>query len=228
MNTNMKYFLSLVLCTIFYAPVFAQNMDYRHTFTAHTGFNVLNLISAAADDLSPSDIEVEEGAALNFTKVNVSSIPTLNLTYDYAINKWFSVGASIGHNRFKMDFTNLDFKNPEGERVSGNGGFSLGRTSINFRPLFHYGNSGRLDMYSGFRVGFSIWGVRAIGNLQGNDINNQIEDIKIGRLSSAAVLPQFAVTLFGLRGYITEHFGLGFELNAGSPYFISMGANYRL
>jgi hypothetical protein len=223
----MKYFLSFVLCTALSLPVFAQNMDHRHTFTAHAGVNVLNVISAAADDLKPSDIDLEDGATINFTRVDVGSVPTLNLTYDFAINKWFSVGASVGHNRFKMDFTNLDFKNPEGERVTGNGGFSVGRTSINFRPLFHYGNSARLDMYSGFRVGFSIWGARAIGDLQGTDINNQLEDINIGGLRNAAILPQFAITLFGLRGYFTEHFGLGFEINAGSPYFISMGANYR-
>lgn len=223
----MKHLLTAALCVVLNSFVFAQNMEHRHTFTAHAGLNLFNFVSLGSDNIEPGDFEIEGGGTINFNGVNASSMPTLNLTYDYAVAKWFSIGASVGHNRFSMDFANLDYKGPENERITGNGGFSLGRTSINVRPLFHYGNSGRIDMYSGFRLGFSIWGARSIGNLQGENIDDQLDNFNFGGLRGNVVLPQFALTAFGLRGYFTENFGLGFEINLGSPYMVSAGANYR-
>jgi hypothetical protein len=223
----MKHFLTAVLCMALTSFAFAQNMEHRHTFTAHAGLNLFNLVTAGADNVTPEDITIDNGGTINFSGATVKSIPTWNLTYDYAIQKWFSIGASVGHNRISMEFTNLDYNGPENQRITGSGGFSAGRTSINVRPLFHYGNSGRLDMYSGFRLGFSIWGARAIGNLQGENIDDQLENFNFGGLRGNVVLPQFALTAFGLRGYFTENFGLGFEINIGSPYMLSAGANYR-
>ncbi len=221
----MKYFLTTALCITLTSFAFAQNMDHRHTFTAHAGLNVFNFVSLS-DNAMPSDITIE-GGSIDFSSFDASSLPTLNLTYDFAARKWFSIGASVGYNQFSMDFDNLDYRGPENERITGNGGFRLARTSINIRPLFHYGNAGRIDMYSGLRLGLSIWSASSIGNLQGANIGDQLDNFNFGGLRGNAVLPQFALTLFGLRGYFTEHFGLGFEINAGSPYMVSGGVNYR-
>lgn len=42
------------------------------------------------------------------------------------------------------------------------------------------------------------------------------------------VRPQVQVIVFGLRSYITERIGLNEELGFGSPYFASIGLNYRI
>ena len=219
----MKYLLTAAFCAALTTFSIAQNMDHRHTFTAHAGVNVFNFLN-----FSTADVSVDDGdGSISYGSLDGSSTPTFNLTYDYAVKKWFSVGGSVGYNAFKMEFKDLNYTGSNGERVTGNGGFGASRTSINFRPLFHYGNSGRLDMYSGFRVGLSIWNARTIGNLQGENIDDLSNNINLTGLRGTGVLPQFALTLFGLRGYVTENFGLGFEINAGSPYLVSGGVNYR-
>jgi len=200
-------------------------MDHRHTFTVHAGLNVLNFLNANSTN---GIVDGNDGNVNGtYSKLTFSSTPTFNATYDYAVKKWFSVGGSVGFNRAEVSYDDLDLTTDSGGKITGTGGFSLSRTSINFRPLFHYGNSGRLDMYSGFRVGLSVWNVKVTGNLRGDGVDDLPGQVGLGGLRGAGVLPQFALTLFGLRGYITENFGLGFEINAGSPYLVSGGVNYR-
>jgi hypothetical protein len=219
----MKYSLTAALCVVLSSFAFAQNMTHRHTLTAHAGANIFLVFNG--DD---TDVTIDDGeGTLSFDKYTSSATPTFNVTYDYAVKKWFSIGGSVGYNRFQFEFDNLDFRGNDGEIVTGDGGFRASRTSINVRPLFHYGNSGRVDMYSGFRVGFSIWNAGSIGNLQGENIDDFVDVIDLAGVRGTGVLPQFALTLFGLRGYFTEHLGAGFEINAGSPYLVSAGLNYR-
>jgi hypothetical protein len=40
-------------------------------------------------------------------------------------------------------------------------------------------------------------------------------------------MPQVQLIAFGLRGYLTENIGLNGELALGSPYFASVGINFR-
>jgi hypothetical protein len=218
----MKYLLTVVLCAALTSFSFSQNMDHRHTFTAQAGVNILNFINGTTTDGVIDDTDAQG----TYSKLTFNSTPTFNASYDFATRKWFSVGASLGYNKGEISVENLDLTTDEG-RITGSGGVTVSRTSINFRPLFHYGNSGRLDMYSGFRVGLSVWNAKIAGNLEGTNVDNLPKFIGLRGLRGAAVLPQFAMTLFGLRGYVTENFGLGFEINAGSPYLVSGGVNYR-
>lgn len=218
----MKFFLPAVFCMAIAAHAFAQNMDHRNAFSVQVGANLFNFVNFAEADYTGND-----GATLQYDAVSGSSIPTIQISYDRAMRKWFSIGGAVAYNAFKVEFTNLDYTGPDGERLTGDGGFKFGRTSINVRPLFHYGKSDKLDLYSGFRIGLSIWNVGASGNLQGENADGQVENFGLSGIRGAGVLPQGALTLFGMRGFFTDNLGAGFEVNLGSPYLFSGGLTYR-
>ena len=99
--------------------------------------------------------------------------------------------------------------------LSGRIDSKLTRVNCAFRALFHYANSGKYDLYSGFRLGYTKWKLSA----------EYSELFKAQEFKYGTVAPQ--VILFGFRGYFTDHFGAGGELCIGPPYFLAASVNYR-
>lgn len=212
-----------MLCMTLSSFALAQNIQNRRNLSVQVGANIFNFVNFSTADLSSDDGETQ----IAYDKLTGGSVPTIQIAYDYALKNWISIGGAASYNSLQMEFTNLNYTGSDGERITGNGGFRAGRTSFNMRTLFHYGNTGRIDMYSGVRLGLSVWRAKSIGNLQGENIDGQIKNINLTGLRGTGVLPQFALTVFGLRGYFNDNLGAGFEINAGSPYVISAGLNYR-
>ena len=77
-------------------------------------------------------------------------------------------------------------------------------------------------MCSGVRLG--------IGGVCGGSsaIDGKMDSIIGDKVVAGFVRPQVQVIVFGLRSYITERIGLNEELGFGSPYFASIGLNYRI
>ncbi|NJO69913.1 MAG: hypothetical protein HC830_12085 [Bacteroidetes bacterium] len=50
----------------------------------------------------------------------------------------------------KIDYTDINY---------GDYRTKINRLNVAARALFHYGNSGKIDMYSGLRLGYTNWGV---------------------------------------------------------------------
>lgn len=216
-----KIGLFCLFCLSLNSQLTAQNETYRSTLSANVGPNIFGLFGRL-------DNVIEQSDTVSFTSLSTFGTPTFQLSYDYGFRKWFSLGLAVGYNKFGFDAKNLDWESPsQGSYVRGDVNWKASRTSINIRPLFHYGNNPRLDMYSGLRIGFSLWNSKVTGEGTAK-AKDEFEKTFDGTFPTGSViLPQVAITAFGLRGYATENLGFGFEVNIGPPYFCSANVNYR-
>lgn len=189
----------------------AQNADYKHVVSATAGLNLLQIV-ALLDNIDANTAE----------NLKIKGTASYGLTYDYGINKWFSLGGATAFNKFSVFADVINISLEDGTTYSGPVDLKLSRTNIAIRPLFHYFNEGKVDFYSGFRVGVNIWSInfKADDGLLPEDITGRVRD------SGAGVA--FQVIPFGMRGYITPNLALGFETGLGSPHYLSAQLSYRL
>lgn len=193
----MKKIFIVAVATLFSFGVFAQNDTYKSTVSANVGFSLVGGLMEA--------ISTAEG-------VDNSSLPALQLNYDFGVAKWFSVGAAFSYQKMGIKYSSWEME-PADFSVN------INRTNIAARFLFHYANSGVMDLYSGLRVGYTMWGTNAKDAPSSFDPENEL-DIKGGTIA-----PQ--LVLFGLRGYVTDNIGLSTEIAIGAPHFFTLGVNYR-
>lgn len=213
--------LFCLFCLSLNTQSLAQNETYRSTLSANVGPNIFGLFDYIDDAIVQND-------TLSFTDLRTYGSPTFQLSYDYGIRKWFSLGLAASYNRFGFEATDLDFKSPSTDSfVKGDVSARVSRTGIAVRPLFHYGNNPRLDMYSGVRVGLSVWKTKLSGEGTAKSKDDFEETFDGNFKFISGVFPQLAITAFGLRGYVTEKLGFGFELNLGPTYICSANVNYR-
>jgi hypothetical protein len=205
-----KQLFTLALVCASLLSINAQNLDYRSTLSGAVGLNGISLFSGLVNSAS------EE------TGITIKATPSFQLSYDYALSKWFSLGGAASFNSIKSSGTNFSFVDDAGLTRNGNYNFKGNRITVAARALFHYGNEGKLDMYSGLRVGFKTWtgSLTTTGNLTDNLKEDDIFPTTSGL--NAQIIP------FGLRYYVSDNFGLGFETALGAPYFAALQLNYRL
>ncbi len=172
--------------------------EKRNTVALNTGFSLVG--SLLAGNNSDSDYET-------------FAIPAIQLTYDYNVIDWLSLGLAGSFQMMGMEYANYGSNNESFKTT-------ITRTNFAVRGLFHYGNSDVLDMYSGVRFGMTHWG--ASTEYDGEDYDVE-EDATFTKGFGAA--PQ--LVLFGIRGYFTDNFGVNMEFAVGSPHYLSLGLNYR-
>ena len=222
----MKQYLLTLSLSVFTFVAYAQNDQHRSTVSATAGlngwqfFNLLNNVSGN-DSIVGLDID---------------ATGSYGLTYDYGITKWFSLGGAVNFNKIRIGADQIKFNlNDENSSTFENSflkdfidedvfnvknpAINIARTTISTRALFHYANSGRIDLYSGFRLGAKI---RRF-SIEATDADtNERKDI--GGTNAGF---NFQFIPFGLRGYITENIGLGFEAAVGAPHYLAFQLNYR-
>ncbi len=222
-----KHFFSI--CFFLFAfGAFAQNEDYQHVISVQSGVSLFSPFRGTitgSTQSSDTTVSFRSGKAYNF--------PQINIAYDHGINKWFSIGGAISYNKVSMDLKEVVYNKTEN---LGDVKLNVSRITLGARALFHYGNANRVDMYSGVRLGIGIWGVNASSSSLDNRLDEVFKEaggsgiwrsVLGNKLKGGFVLPQVQVILFGLRTYVTENIGLNGELAVGSPYFASIGLNYR-
>lgn len=205
-------FLTALFVALTTFGAFAQNMTKRHTLSGSVGMNIFQAVGRL-------DQNFNEDQAVNFKS---NATPSFGLQYDYAVRKWFSIGFSGSFNTFGSSADQITVTDDEtGDTYTGSYNLDFFRTNLAVRPLFHYGNDGRIDMYSGFRLGASIWSGKfeADGELEADDV--------FGSVRGTGAIPAIQIILFGMRGYVTENVGIGFELGIGAPHYAALQANYR-
>lgn len=138
-----------------------------------------------------------------------SSIPLIQATYDFAIVDWFSVGVAASCQIAEGKYNDYGVNNENFKTT-------FYRSNFAVRGLFHYGKSEMFDMYSGVRFGYTNWSYKT--DYVGDDYDGEQD----GHMISAAQL-----VLFGIRGYFFKNYGANIEFAVGSPYFMSVGFNYR-
>jgi hypothetical protein len=211
----MRFFLSTMFLTIFLAQsASAQNEDYRHVVSVNAGLNIFQVLGAA-QFVPLNDVQ--------FSNAKGYGSPTFQFSYDYGFKKWFSLGFAFANNRFGAKYSNLVIAN----ETIGDLNMKYTRNTFTSRVLFHYGNHDRLDMYSGLRLGVSLWNSKPSKDITDAQATALFESGGIGSARGKGVLPHVGMTLFGLRYYVTENLGIGFESNIGS-YLASAQVNYRL
>jgi hypothetical protein len=226
-NLLESFFLQFVILQFLTLAAVAQNDDYRHVVSAQSG---VSLFSFFRGNLQGSSIDT----TVRFSSGTARNVPQIQVAYDYSITKWFSVGAAVSFNKVNTTLNNVTY-----QRTQNLGNLTLGvsRTTIGVRALFHYANANRLDMYSGVRVGAGIWSVGINSSLADDKIDPILRSVGgsglwrrvLGRnLGVGWAAVQAQLIAFGLRGYVTEQIGINGELSLGSPYFMSLGLNYRL
>lgn len=202
----MKKGLQFSLVLIFAAfQAMAQSPDYRSTLSVNAGFSAVGSLISVSDNFSDN--------------TKSYAVPAIQVTYDKGIQKWFSLGLAASYQAMGIEYKDYEYTQ-DGETVSEDFKTSISRLNVAIRPLFHYGNLNRLDMYSGLRVGVTNWSI----NTQTNDPEYDPEnDVSFGNGVNFAA----QIILYGLRGYFTDNLGANFELALGAPHYFSMGLNYR-
>ena len=219
----MKKLLLTTLSCCLFLSLFAQNETYRHTLTGGVGASFFGFVVDVVDGTDFSDSEfanTSDEFTINSGLFRGKSLPAFQVNYDYGFKKWFSLGGGISYQKFDVDFQDLQYTEDTGEQnFVESAAIDVHRLNIGIRTLFHYGNSNRIDMYSGFRLGLTNWGISA----SSSDVGLE------GDLNSVfGLLPSFQFIPFALRGYVTENLGIQFETGIGTPHMFAFGVNYRM
>jgi len=182
----------------------AQNEEYRSVISVSAGYSFTGTLINGIE------------TAINSDAFSVKSIPVLQVTYDYGINKFFSVGLAAGYQNFDFSIDDYSFTNDAGSEIIESVSANYSRLNVALRPLFHYANNGELDLYSGFRVGY-------LNRSLNSDSTDETLDLGLIEGGKFA----FGVTAFGLRYYFTDNIGAGLEINIGAPYVSCFNLNAR-
>jgi len=161
---------------------------------------------------------------LEFENVEITrqSTPSFQGTIDYSLHKNFSLGLAGSYQTIGFDAKNSQFTDSDGLTQVEDYNLTVSRTSVALRPLFHYGNSERWDLYSGLRLQYFILGI----STDSKDLELVQEFTDETGISSIGLL-SVGVTAFGARCYVTNNIGIGTEINIGRPYFFNLSVNAR-
>ena len=164
----------------------------RHLVSAQLGLGWLGVIRAndAETTLTINDVEREYTADLSGTAA-------VSAAYDYRLNRVLSIGCVASYQRTTLD----DLRGEE--RLGPRARIHLNRTLLGTRLLFHYGYAEKVELYSGLRLGITVWDV---------SFRDFVDDVDlVDGVGAVGVTPQFTLIPFGLRGYLTDELSLGVE-----------------
>ena len=199
----MKKIFTILTCLVLSGNIAnAQSEDYKSNISLGAGATLMGVYKTAV-----------EGIFLVTDDITVSSVPNIEIGYDYGLAKWFSIGILGAYQNFSVK-----------ENVTGGENkYTISRMVVTSSLLFHYANDGKMDLYSGLRVGFQNWGFKA--TLDDATLNNTtgLENLSVFSGGSS-----IQVTLFGIRGYVSDNIGIGGEIAIGAPHFASFSINYRI
>ena len=201
---NLLALVLVTLCFLFTADSNAQRQGQSVVGVSVGQSLVGGLINSAGDALDGNG------------SVDASNNPVFQVTYDYGLADKFSIGAAFAIQRFKLDYSDYSFTDLDGMMQTVNFDAASSRTSFAVRPLFHYGNGDKLDMYSGLRVQYVLWS----GSNDSPDPNFEVDTFSGGRFGVGLVL-------FGFRYYVTDMIGLSGEIQIGAPYVSAFGVSAR-
>ena len=203
--------LAVISVTAFSQKAESQKPEYRSTISIGAGPSIIGQVGGLLNK-----IEIPDSAA----SMSFDSKLVYGITYDYRILKWFSVGAAFSVQKMEGTFYNFHYKDYDNVLKSINVNYGITRMNFAVRPLFHYGKSPKLDMYSGFRMGMLTSKLALDVEVPGF-IKQDI--FKFGLGSRVC----FQVVGFGIKYYITKNIGINTEIAIGAPYYLSGGLNVR-
>jgi len=205
---------TLLFCSIL---CFAQQeyAESPHTISAQLGYGWFGLFNNTIADITVN--EDGNGNSDTYT-ATFNGSPATTIAYDYRVGRIFSLGGAVGFQSLNLkDFSNAQTN----ENISGELG--INRVFLSARTLFHYGKNPKWDMYSGVRVGATVWNVNSTVDKDEFIIGEGVT-LKSGTL----LLPHLVPIPFGVKYYPNERLMVGAELATGSPHFFALQLGVRL
>ena len=149
---------------------------------------------------------------------NIGEIPVINGMVDFAVSDLISLGLGISYQSVWGEDSNSYTLNNATyyENVTQ----TWTKLNVGVRMNFHYARSisDKLDLYSGFRVGYSNW--TKDNDSSDPDYVSLIDEIK---------LPfAFQIVPIGARYYFTDMIGIHFETGVIGPYYAAGGVSFKL
>ena len=190
----------------------AQNAGGRHILSAAAGMNLFQHFGWVSNSYSE----------LNTVNLKIKGTPAYGIAYDYGITPWFSLGVAGAYSNFTFIADQIVVPRELKGTYVGPIDLGMSRVSVGLRPLMHYGHLHRFDMYSGLRLGANIWttGLTSAADLLPEEVDSF--------LRSTSTSFNFQVIPFGLRGYVTPNFAIGFETGFGAPHYAALQLSYRM
>jgi hypothetical protein len=208
-----------------YYRVSNDGVDFKSNLSVSAGPNFYQLVNKL-DNLIKKNIPQTD--SLKYGNFSTSGQPTLQIAYDYSFNEHFSLGIAYSRNAMFFKFDSVKFTAPiENSSFEGNISLRLARNTFTLRPMVHYGQSEKIDMYSGLRLGLTVWTTLVKGEIAAS-ASEEIQKNFKGRFGrTITVWPNASATLFGIRYYPIPNLGIGAEINVGPPYPLAVSANFR-
>lgn len=204
----MKKLIIISVFTLFCLNSFSQQSSFKHRFSIQTGSSFLgfttNIIKAS-----------------NFESLNdCFATPVGQITYSYFVNPQVSIGAAGSYQFFRFNLTispNIDAVDVD-----------LHRMNAGLRFLYHYMNTDKINLYSGAKLGLTVWKLYAKSDAIDQLMNLLPVTIPVNpqlSLYSFGFAPQ--LILFGMDVYFGNHFGINGEICLGPVNSVAGGFNFR-
>jgi len=188
----MKNCFVFLLITLSVILAKAQNDDYRFVASAYSGYTYLSIYN----NVTNMDLNIEN--------------PSYTVSLDVGINKFFSLGITYGMKNFESKDLGYSFTNGNGERVTEDVSTNFDFKAGGLRPLFHYANSNKWDLYSGFT--FGIINTKIADNST-NPNYQPLLKLVFNEINKIGNTLYFNAPFFGARYYVLNYIGLGIELD---------------
>ncbi|MDA3882480.1 MAG: hypothetical protein PF481_04310 [Bacteroidales bacterium] len=199
----------IILCASVLLGFSQENQYKKHTVSVGVGPSLLGkVIDVVASEL-------EDSTTLSSSQI----FPVCNLSYDFCISDWFSIGGSVTLQYMGFHFDNYSYDDNATTRYA-DASVALHRMNFAVRPLFYYTNTDKLHVYSGFRLGYLS--NKLIINTDAEGLDKEDFSFKIG------TRPSFQLIICGIRYQITDIVGIHSELAVGSPYYFNAGVQFHL
>jgi hypothetical protein len=211
--------------------------------TRVTVFAVVLLMAVMAPGISRAqfggDLRAYAGANVGFSVINMlfssisyadnpgwtaSSIPPIQLSFDYKVTERFSLGFAGAFSRANIDYVNDAIAPVGGDNELQNFNAKASRINLGLRGLFYYTDHEIVDVYSGFRTGVNIWSF----DISSTDPDSGDNGIDPFSAFGSGAMFGFQVIPIGINVFPVENIGINFELAVGQPYFAAFGVRYRM
>ncbi|MFH1319940.1 MAG: hypothetical protein ABII90_04715 [Bacteroidota bacterium] len=155
----------------------------------------------------------EIGLGIDYDSEKYSE-PVLNGMMDYGITDFFSMGIAVSYQKMGVEWEDYLYYDDtiHTEDVTE----ELTCLNIGVRPLFHFIKNDYIGMYTGFRLGYSLWTY---------EHDSEDPDWKDPNFERTRMSIQ---TLLGLRTYFSKVVGMHIEIAMGTPYVAAVGLSIRL
>jgi len=188
----MKSCFVFLLITLSIVLSKAQNNDYRFVASAHSGYTYLSIYNK----VTGMDLNIEN--------------PSYAVYVDIGINKFFSLGLTYGVKNFESKELDYSFTNKEGIRITEDVSTNFDFKAGGIRPLFHYANGNKWDLYSGFT--FGIINAKIADNST-NPNYQPLLKLLFNEINKIGNTLYFNAPFFGARYYVLDNVGLAIELD---------------